>query len=310
MRGKYYLVTGGAGFIGSHLVDALVDSGNRVRVLDDFSSGKPEHLENARRSGKLEVIRGDVRDPATVQQAVAGTDGVFHLAALVSVQQSIAEPRRSHDINAGGAFNVLEAVRRAGVGRVVLASSAAVYGDGSVPAREGLTPACPLSPYALDKLVAEQYAGLYGRLYGLETVALRYFNVYGRRQDPASPYSGAITVFTDRLRHNATVTVYGNGEQTRDFVHVADVVRANLAAMTASHTGFSAYNVGTGNAVSIKRTLEILAGIIGKPPVVEWLPERPGDIRHSCADLRLIHEALGYAPTLDLATGLRELVTV
>lgn len=308
MAGRQYLVTGGAGFIGSHLVDALFAAGNAVRVLDDFSSGKAVHLEQAERSGRLEVVRADVRDAAAVKAAAAGVDGIFHLAALVSVPLSLAEPRRSFETNVGGTVNVLEAARTTGVRRVVLASSAAVYGDAAEPAREDETPLRPMSPYAVDKLAAEQYGALYSRQYGLNVTALRFFNVYGLRQDPASPYSGVISVFADRLRRRDGVTIFGDGEQTRDFVHVSDVVQAMIAAMSAGRAGFTACNVGTGKAVRIDRLLETLAGIVGWQPPVDRQPARQGDIHHSCADIHRARELLGYVPQRDLAAGLRELL--
>lgn len=303
-----YCVTGGSGFIGSHLVEALVAAGHVVRVLDDFSTGKKAHLEQAERSGRLEVVKGDVRDLAAVESTAAGVDGIFHLAALVSVPQSVAEPRRSFEINVGGTVNVLEAARTTGVRRVVLASSAAVYGDAAEPAREDETPLRPMSPYAVDKLAAEQYGALYSRQYGLNVAALRFFNVYGRRQDPASPYSGVISVFADRLRRRDGVTIYGDGSQTRDFVHVSDVVQAMIAAMHATRAGFTICNVGTGEATRVDRLLETLAGIVGWQPPVDRRPARQGDIRHSCADIRRAQELLGYVPQCNLTASLRELL--
>ncbi len=310
MVGKRYLVTGGAGFIGSHLADALIAEGHAVRVLDDFSTGKIAHLERAGRSGCLETVRADVRDFAAVQAAATEMDGIFHLAALVSVPLSLAEPRRSFEINVGGTLNVLEAARASGIRRVALASSAAVYGDAQGPAREDETPLRPMSPYAVDKLVAEQYGALYSRQYGLEVTALRFFNVYGSRQDPSSPYSGVISVFADRLRRRDGVTIYGDGSQTRDFVHVSDVVQALVAAMSTAPAGFTACNVGTGEAIRIDRLLETLAGIVGWQPPVDRRPARHGDIRHSCADIRRAQKLFGYAPFCDLVTGLRELFAI
>lgn len=303
-----YLITGGAGFIGSHLADALLAAGHDVRVLDDFSTGRRANLESAHASRKIEIIEADVRETDVVHEAAAGVEGIFHLAALVSVQQSVEHPQLSFDINVRGTVNVFEAARQARIPRVVLASSAAVYGDTASPAREEGTPTNPLSPYALDKLVAEQYAASYSRLYGVATVALRYFNVYGLRQDPASPYSGAISVFADRIRQRREVTVYGDGEQTRDFVHVSDVVQANMVAMTAPYRGFAVCNVGTGRAVSINRLLETLSRQAGWQPPVDRQPARQGDIRHSCADIGRARTLLGYAPQRDLDAGLRELI--
>lgn len=304
---KRYLVTGGAGFIGSHLVEGLIASGHKVRVLDNFSTGRRANLESVLASGKIEIVEGDVRETDVVREAVVGTDGVFHLAALVSVQKSIEQPQFSFGINVYGTVNVLEAARRARIPRVVLASSAAVYGDASAPIQEDIV-TWPLSPYALDKLSAERYCDLYDRLYGLETLALRFFNVYGLRQDPASPYSGVISIFADRLRRRAGIAVFGDGEQTRDFVHVSDVVQANIAAMTAPYKSFAPCNVGTGRAVSINRLLETLSRLVGWQPPIEHRPARTGDIRHSCADISRARTLLGYEPQRDLDAGLRELV--
>lgn len=302
------LVTGGAGFIGSHLVDALVESGCAVRVLDNFSTGKRDNIGSACRRGTVEVIEGDVRDAETVSRSVLGCAEVFHMAALVSVQQSLVDPRTSFEINVRGSVNVLEAARLAGVRRVVLASSAAVYGDVPVPAREDDTPTRPLTPYGLDKLTAEHYAGLYARLYGLEAMALRYFNVYGPRQDPASPYSGVISIFADRLKRGAGVTVYGDGEQTRDFVHVSDVVRANMAAMTSRSQGFAACNIASGQETSINRLVVLLRGEIASRSPVDRQPARPGDIRRSCADIARARDLLGYIPHCDFSIGIRDLI--
>lgn len=303
-----YLVTGGAGFIGSHLVDALVGDGHVVRVLDNFSTGRRANLESALASRKIEIVEGDVREADVVREAVVGTDGVFHLAALVSVQKSIEQPQFSFDINVYGTVNVLEAARWARIPRVVLASSAAVYGDASVPIQEDVV-TWPLSPYALDKLSAEQYCALYGRLYGLETLALRFFNVYGLRQDPTSPYSGVISIIADKLRRRVGVTVFGDGEQTRDFVHVSDVVQANIAAMTIAHKGFVACNVATGRAVSINQLLKTLSSQAGWQPPIEHAPVRAGDVRHSRADISRAYSLFGYAPRYHLDVGLRELTS-
>lgn len=304
-----YLVTGGAGFIGSHLVDALIQAGHRVRVLDDLSTGKLANLDKVHRHDRFELVNADVRNFGSVQNAAKGQDGIFHLAALVSVQQSLAEPLKSFEINVGGTLNILEAARLAGVKRVVLASSAAVYGDASSPAREDETPTSPLVPYALDKCSAERYCNLYSTSYGLETLALRFFNVYGLRQDPASPYSGVISIFADCLRHRSGVTVFGDGEQTRDFVHVSDVVQANIAAMTVAHKGFVACNVATGRAVSINQLLKTLSGLAGWEPQVDHVPARAGDIRYSCADISRARTLIGYVPRRTLKDGLRDLIS-
>lgn len=308
MSGRRYLVTGGAGFIGSHLVETLVDAGHVVRVLDNFSTGKHDNIGSACRRGAVEIFEGDIRDGETVARATSGCVGVFHMAALVSVPKSLADPWGSFQINVHGSVNVLEAARLAGVQRVVLASSAAVYGDAPSPAREDDTPTRPLTPYGLDKLTAERYAELYSSLYRLEAVALRYFNVYGPRQDPASPYSGVISIFTDRLKRGASVTVYGDGEQTRDFVHVSDVVHANMAAMTTQLPGFTICNVGSGYETSINRLVELLRSETASEQPVDRQPARPGDIHRSCADITRARALLGYAPCCDFAIGIREMV--
>lgn len=303
-----YLVTGGAGFIGSHIVEALIGHGHFVRVLDDFSSGSRANLESVRGNSLLEVAEGDVRDAKLVDRLAAGMDGIFHQAGLVSVQKSLELPALSFDINVGGTVVVLESARRTGIKRVVLASSAAVYGDSQqLPLSEDI-PARPLTPYALDKDSMEHYAALYHRLYGLETVVLRYFNVYGLRQLPSSPYSGVITLFLDRIHRGEGITVYGDGEQSRDFVHVLDVVQANVRAMSGDNTGFRIYNVGTGYEIGINRLIEILTEITGRRAPVTRVPPRTGDILRSCADITRARAELGYQPQWELARGLRSLV--
>lgn len=303
-----YLVTGGAGFIGSHIVEALIGHGHSVRVLDDFSSGSRANLEPVRGSSLLDVVEGDVRDAKLVDHLATGVDGIFHQAGLVSVQKSLECPALSFDVNVGGSVVVLESAWRAGVKRVVLASSAAVYGNGKhVPVSEH-NPTCPLTPYALDKSTMEHYAAQYRRLYGLETIVLRYFNVYGSRQLPSSPYSGVITLFLDRIHRGEEITVYGDGEQTRDFVHVLDVVHANLRAMNAANNGFGIYNVGTGCETGINRLIGILTKIMDRRVPVTHKPPRTGDIRQSCADIARARAELDYQPQRDLPDGLRSLV--
>ncbi len=303
-----FLVTGGAGFIGSHLVEALLHGGHRVRVLDDFSTGKYENLDFPRPGAALEIIEGDIRDSGVVRHAMRDVDGAFHEAALVSVPRSIEEPELSLAINAGGTLNVFEAARRTGVRRVVCASSAAVYGDSDrLPLAES-TPLRPTSPYGLDKLYLEHLGALYASLHGLEAVALRYFNVFGPRQDPTSPYSGVISIFVDRLRRGEAPTIYGDGEQTRDFVYVGDVVRANLAAMGGLTRGFQALNVGAGRRVSLNALLSELAAVLGVTARATHAAARPGDIRDSQADIANIRAALGYTPRWSLREGLAALV--
>lgn len=301
-------MTGGAGFIGSHLAERLLGLGHAVRVLDDFSTGRPENLAFGRGCQALEVVEGDIRDAATVEGAMAGVAGVFHEAALVSVPRSVERPDLSFDINAAGTLRVFEAARRAGVRRLVYASSAAVYGDAhSPPLRESMTPA-PLSPYGLDKLYTEHLGALYASLYGLEPVALRYFNVFGPRQDPRSPYSGAISIFVDRMSRGEAPTIFGDGEQTRDFVYVLDVVQANLAAMLGPWRGFRVFNVGRGERLTLNALVGMLGRLLGTAVEPRYAEARAGDIRHSGADIAAIAAALGYAPEWAVERGLAALV--
>ena len=302
------LVTGGAGFVGSHLVERLLRDGHAVRVLDDFSSGTRVNLRFAAPGDALEIVEGDIRDPRTVAEAVRGVEGVFHEAALVSVPRSVEAPELSCDINAHGTARVLDAARRAGVRRVVAASSAAVYGDASdLPLSERTAPR-PLSPYGLDKLYVEHLGALYHALYGMETVSLRYFNVFGPRQDPSSPYSGVISVFVTRLLAGEPLTIHGDGEQSRDFVYVADVVDANMRAMFGSYAGPAPLNVGSGVATTLNALVRTLGDLVGIGPRVTHAAARPGDIRHSRADITAIGAALGYAPRSTLRAGLEALV--
>ncbi len=297
------LVTGGAGFIGSHLVEALVARGDRVRVLDDFSTGKRGNL--AAVAGNVEVIEGDIRDPAAVRAAMDGVERVFHQAALVSVPRSVEDPAANHTINVDGTFHLLDAARQARVPAFVHASSAAVYGDlPGLPKTEDM-PIAPLSPYGLAKRIGEEYVELFGRLYGLPGISLRYFNVYGPRQDPSSPYSGVISIFIERLLEGNPPTIFGDGEQTRDFIYVADVVRANLLAAEAAQMG-GVYNVSTGEATSISalwREIQGIAGVYVKP---RFAPARAGDVRHSVASYERARANLGFRPEISLNEGLRQ----
>lgn len=293
------VITGGAGFIGSHIADALV-ADNDVRVLDDCSTGYQENVPDG-----TELITGDVRDEDVVADAVDGADVVFHEAAEVSVQRSVEQPKRSNDVNVGGTLNVLEAARDADA-RVVLASSCAIYGvPDSVPLSETQRLG-PRSPYGVDKSAIDSYASVYHDQYGLETVALRYFNVYGPRQT-AGEYSGVISIFLDQARRGEPITVEGEGTQTRDFVHVSDVVRANLAAATTDAVGES-YNVGTGEETSILTLAESVRDAVGSDSDVVHVEGRDSDIPRSVADLSKARESLGYEPTVSLDDGLRTLV--
>jgi UDP-glucose 4-epimerase len=299
-----YLVTGGAGFIGSHIAEELLAAGHQVRVFDNLSSGYEKNLAGL----DVEFVRGDVRDPGALNSAAAGVDGIFHQAALVSVPESVEKPVENHDVNVTGTLNVLLAAREARVRRVLLASSAAVYGDApQLPKREDMLPR-PASPYALAKTAGEHYLRVFAGLYGLETVSLRYFNVFGPRQDPGSMYSGVISKFVDVITAGGTPTVFGDGGQTRDFVYVKDVVRANLLAMEGERVGGGeAFNVGTGRQTSLLELLAALAAILGREAPPEFSAPRAGDIRHSAADISRAREVLGYDPQATLEQGLRAL---
>jgi nucleoside-diphosphate-sugar epimerase len=302
-----YVVTGGAGFIGSHLVEHLVDAGHEVVVLDDFSTGRRENLASV--MGRIEVVEGSVTDPAACERAIAGADYVLHQAALPSVQRSIDDPATSHAVNATGTLNVLLAARDAGVRRVVYASSSSSYGDSKeLPKRETMVPR-PLSPYAVSKLAGEAYCRAFSASFGLETIALRYFNVFGPRQDPNSPYGAAIPKFIAAALAGERPTIFGDGEQTRDFTFVANVVRANLLACEApsSATG-EVYNVGCGSRVTINELWWRIRELVGASVESVHAPARPGDVRDSLASLDRIREALGYEPVVPLAEGLRRTV--
>lgn len=302
----HFLVTGGAGFIGSHMVDALVERGDHVTVLDDFSYGKEENLAAVRSAIRLE--RGSVTDLETVARVMRGVDVVLHQAAIASVPRSVEEPQWTTDVNLTGTLNVLLAARDAGVKRVVLASSSAVYGDtGHTPNKED-RPLNPRSPYAIHKWAGEVYATLFGKLYGLETVALRYFNVYGPRQDASSPYSGVISLFAEKMSRHERPTVYGDGTQTRDFIYVEDVVAANLRAATLAPAPPPVINVGTGHSVSLNELIKTLNKIHHTRLEPEHVPARPGDIVHSMCDNARMTEALGITPRFTLEEGLRALV--
>jgi UDP-glucose 4-epimerase len=300
-----YLITGGAGFIGFHLVEALLERGERVRVLDDFSTGHRENL--AAVAKHIELLEGDVADPATVECAVAGCDYVLHLAAIVSVQASLKDPRHTHRVNAGGTLNVLEAARRADVRRVVFASSAAVYGNHTtLPLQEEL-PLHPLSPYAASKAVGEMYCRAFHASYGLPAVALRFFNAYGPRQDPTNPYSGVISIFAARMTRGERPVIYGDGRQTRDFVYVADVVRAVLLACEQKAAVGRVFNVAGGGQTTI---LELATGLnqtLDTNLTPTFAPARAGEVRFSQGNARQARETLGWETQISLREGLSRL---
>ncbi|HOY66910.1 MAG TPA: SDR family oxidoreductase [Candidatus Ozemobacteraceae bacterium] len=300
------LVTGGAGFIGSHIVAGLLEQGVRVRVLDDLSSGRRENL--APWLDRIEFREGSICDAEACRQAVVGVDVVFHQAAIASVPRSVAEPERTHEVNVNGSLRLLVAARDAGVRRVVFASSSAIYGDDPVqPKTEGMIP-CPISPYGLHKLTVEYYLGLFHRLYGLETVALRYFNVFGPRQDPNSEYAAVIPKFITRMLRGSAPTVFGDGRQTRDFIYVGEIARANLLAATAPKAPGRIINIAGGRRIDLLELIEAINGVLktGLKPVMA--PAQPGDVRDSAADIRLAGELLGFEPAVGFAAGLERAI--
>jgi UDP-glucose 4-epimerase len=295
-------VTGGAGFIGSHLVESLVNEGHRVRVFDNLDTGNRANL--APLESRIEFIQGDVRDAAAVEKAVAGADFVFHLAAMVSVPKSVREPRNCHDICATGTLNVLEASKNAGVKRVVYAGSSSAYGDTNVSPIPETTPLHALSPYAAGKLAGEHYCTAYANVSKLETTRCRFFNVYGPRQDPSSPYSGVISIFCSKLLAGERPTIFGDGNQTRDFVFVKDVVKALIAAATTQGVNGKVFNVGTGRAVRVAELARLIAKIVGVNLEPKLAEARTGDIIHSVADLTEIRKHLKFEASHSLESGL------
>jgi UDP-glucose 4-epimerase len=299
------LVTGGAGFIGSHLVQTLLAGGHQVRVLDDFSSGRREALPAHPR---LEVLAGDVRDPAALERAVKGIDVVYHQGALRSVPKSVEEPYAYHDVNATGTLRLLLAARAAGVRRVVFASSSSVYGDQpTLPLHEGQRP-MPISPYGASKLIGEHYCANFTRHYGVETVALRYFNVYGPRQDPTSEYAAVVARFVQAARTGIPLEIHGDGGQTRDYTYVDNVVEANLTAARAPGVAGEVFNVACGERISVLDIASALERIVGRPLARHHVPARAGDVRDTLADLSRARDRLGYTARIGFAEGLRRTV--
>jgi UDP-glucose 4-epimerase len=298
-----YLITGGAGFIGSHIAAALSTEGHRVRILDNFRSGKRSNL--AEFPG-VEVLEGDVRDPVAVASAVEGIEFIFHLAALVSVVESVERPEEALAVNVQGTWNVLNAARKSGARRVVLSSSCAVYGDGPVPARETQAPR-PLSPYAASKLASEALALSASASLQLPTVCLRYFNVFGPRQDASSPYSGVIAIYAARLAKGEPVIIYGDGRQTRDFIFVEDVVRANRWACDCHDAAGGVWNIGTGRGRSVRELFQTLSTLFGVTGEARYNPARAGEIRHSRCDSSAARR-LGFRARVDFREGLRQTV--
>ncbi len=306
MGKQLYLVTGGAGFIGSHICERLLNDGQSVRVLDNFISGKEENLNAL--GGDIEVIRGDIRDRKTVDEAVAGADVVFHEAALGSVPRSVADPVTTHEVNITGTLNVLLAARDAGVRRVVYASSSSVYGETEeLPKREAMTPQ-PLSPYALSKLAGEHYISIFKKVYGFEAVALRYFNIFGPRQDPESQYAAVIPKFVTALLTGNRPIIFGDGLQSRDFTYVENVVEANLLAARSEAAGGRAFNVACGGRYTLLDLLGKIKEILGSDiePVHE--PARAGDVRDSQAAIEAAEAAFDYQIKVDFDEGLKRTV--
>lgn len=296
------LVTGGAGFIGSHLIHALTEEGCRVRVFDNFCTGLRENLAGIEPAP--EIIEGDLGDPAAVARACQGASHVFHLGALASVQLSVDDPLASHRSCATGTLHVLDGARKAGVKRVVYAASSSAYG---LPIRDVQSeddPIRPLSPYAAAKLAGENYAQAFGATYGLETVCLRFFNIFGPRQRADSPYSGVIALFAGAMKAGRQPTVHGDGLQTRDFTYVSNAVQALMKAADTPGTAGRTYNVGTGRQVSVLDLVKALNQVLGTKLVPHYGPPRAGDVRHSCADISRIRKELGYEPTVSFEDGL------
>lgn len=302
-----FLVTGGAGFIGSHLVRGLLERGHRVRVLDNFSTGKAENLREV--ESAIELHEGDLRAADDVAAAVEGIDFVLHQAAIPSVPRSVEEPIESHDANATGSLTLLKAASEAGVKRLVYASSSSVYGSNPELPKVETMRTEPLSPYAVAKLTAEHYCLVFNRLYGLETVALRYFNVFGPRQDPTSAYSGVVSRFIEALLSGEPPTIHGDGEQTRDFTYVENVARANFAACERAQAPGGVYNVGCQDRISVNQLWRLMALLADSPLEPRYAPSRPGDVPHSLADISAARRDLAFEPGVDVREGLKRTLT-
>lgn len=298
-----FLVTGGAGFIGSNIVKELLKSGHFVRVLDNFSSGKRENLKSY--ECDVDLIEGDIRSYHIVQQAVKGIEVVLHQAALPSVPRSIKDPITTNDVNVNGTLNILEASVGSGVKRVVYASSSSVYGDNpELPKHEGMLPN-PLSPYAVSKLAGEKYCSVFARLFDLETIALRYFNVFGPNQDPYSQYSAVIPRFIKAIMNDQPPKIFGDGEQSRDFTYVSNVINANILSATSSCDSGISINCACHGYITLNQLVDFINEYLGKKIEPEYLPARAGDIKHSYADISLAKEKIDYYPDIDFQTGLK-----
>jgi nucleoside-diphosphate-sugar epimerase len=300
------LVTGGGGFIGSNLVRALIANGDTVRVLDNFSTGNRRNLDGL--AAEVEVVEGDLRSYERVHTAVRGVEVVYHQGALGSVPRSVQDPLTSTAVNVEGTLNVLLAARDESVRRVVFASSSSVYGDGGTFPRTETQAPNPISPYAVAKLAAERFCVSFFRVYGLETVALRYFNVFGPHQDPNSQYAAVVPKFIRAIADGQPVLIYGDGEQSRDFTYIANVVAANLLAAKAEGAGGAVVNVATGGSETVNTLADTIGRLLGRPVEKQFGPERPGDVTQSWADVSAAYEAIGYRPTVAFEDGLRQTI--
>jgi nucleoside-diphosphate-sugar epimerase len=301
-RGKLYLVTGGAGFIGSNVAEALLRRGDRVRIFDNFSTGRHENLAGL---DGAEVVEGDLRSPEQVGRAVAGVEGVFHQAALRSVPRSVDDPVSTNDVNVGGTLNLLMACREAGVRRVVYASSSSAYGDDPTLPKVETLPANPISPYAVSKLAAEHYCRTFARLYGLETVSLRYFNVFGPRQNPESKYSAVIPRFLQLALQDQPLEIHGDGEQSRDFTYIDNVVQGNLRSMDTPGVSGEVFNIACGTRHSLLTIAQAIEAFLERELPRQHTPPRPGDVKHTLADISKAERLLDYRPEVDFADGIR-----
>lgn len=298
-----FLVTGGGGFIGSNLTIALVESGHRVKVLDNFSTGNPDNIQPVLK--EIEVCRGDLRNPSDVKRAVSGVEAVFHQGALPSVPRSVADPLTINEVNATGTLNVFIASRDAGIRRVIYASSSSVYGNSDILPKIESMPARPMSPYAATKFAGEIYGKIFYELYGLETVGLRYFNVFGPRQDPDSEYAAVIPRFIKSLSVRKPPLIFGDGSQSRDFTFIKDAVQANLLACQADGAAGEVFNIARGSRVTVKGLFDNLKNIIGSDVNAVYAQSRPGDVKHSMASIEKASNVLGYAPGTSFEEGLK-----